>query len=447
MKVIIYGATEAAYLIANKLYIEHDITVISEAEELPDAFNKLDLSFVQGNPSSTKVLKAAGIESTDVFIAASPVDERNIVACWNAGKFADVQTLCFVSKFEYFRDNEGFHIDAGIDYIIWPEKLLTQEIFRVITIPEAVDAEEFAGGKVNLLEYKIKNSSKLVSKQIKNCHFPQNTLILGISREGQLFIPTGSSVIQADDKLLFMGFRRNLEELYREYIDEKSSQIRSVTIIGGGNVGFMLAEMLESLKIKTKIIEKNYERCEYLSENLKESLVLNADGTDIELLESEDIGNSDIAVCVTNNDEKNLLCSLLVKQLGVKKVITRVNSVANASLFEKVGVDVALSPLQSAIDEVNNKFIETDINILATVERGQGEVFETTIAENFKSIELMNMKFPANAIVATIKRGHKILIPKGDTLIRANDILFVFTTTDNAPVIKDFFKNEKYYEI
>ena len=427
MKVIIYGATEAAYLIANKLYIEHDITVISEAEELPDAFNKLDLSFVQGNPSSTKVLKSAGIESTDVFIAASPVDERNIVACWNAGKFADVQTLCFVSKFEYFRDNEGFHIDAGIDYIIWPEKLLTQEIFRVITIPEAVDAEEFAGGKVNLLEYKIKNSSKLVSKQIKNCHFPQNTLILGISREGQLFIPTGSSVIQADDKLLFMGFRRNLEELYREYIDEKSSQIRSVVIIGGGNVGFMLAE--------------------YLSENLKESLVLNADGTDIELLESEDIGNSDIAVCVTNNDEKNLLCSLLVKQLGVKKVITRVNSVANASLFEKVGVDVALSPLQSAIDEVNNKFIETDINILATVERGQGEVFETTIAENFKSIELMNMKFPANAIVATIKRGHKILIPKGDTLIRANDILFVFTTTDNAPVIKDFFKNEKYYEI
>ena len=262
-----------------------------------------------------------------------------------------------------------------------------------------------------------------------------------------MFIPTGSSVIQADDKLLFMGFRRNLEELYREYIDEKSSQIRSVVIIGGGNVGFMLAEMLESLKIKTKIIEKNYERCEYLSENLKESLVLNADGTDIELLESEDIGNSDIAVCVTNNDEKNLLCSLLVKQLGVKKVITRVNSVANASLFEKVGVDVALSPLQSAIDEVNNKFIETDINILATVERGQGEVFETTIAENFKSIELMNMKFPANAIVATIKRGHKILIPKGDTLIRANDILFVFTTTDNAPVIKDFFKNEKYYEI
>lgn len=145
----------------------------------------------------------------------------------------------------------------------------------------------------------------------------------------------------------------------------------------------MLAKSLETLKIKTKIIEKSYERCQCLSQELSNTLILNGDGTDLKLLDEEDIGSSDVVISVTNNDERNLLCSLLSKQLGVKRVIARVSKVLNIPLFEKVGIDIAISPKNSAINEVRNDLLENDVDILATVEQGQGEVLEIAVQREF----------------------------------------------------------------
>lgn len=444
MKIIIYGSTDIAFLVARELFEHNDITIIDEKEELPDSFNKLDLSFIQGSAANLQVLESAGIQDAEIFIAASASDESNIISSWSAKKAANVETACFVRKEEYIsnlssKEGDFYHSELGVDHMIWPEELLTQELFRIITVPEAIDVEDIETNKVSLFEYKVKEESLILDKPIKNCNIPDNTLIVGITRDSKLFIPDGNTHLQLNDKVICMGAQAELNSLANSFAPENKN-VTNVAIIGGGSVGYMLAQDLEKVNLKIKLIEKDFPRCEFLSEKLKETLVLNCDGTDLEFLQNEDIGSNDVVVSVTNNDEKNLLCSLLAKQLGVKKVITRVSNPANVDLFEKVGIDVAVSPKEAAINEVRNKLLEPNVNILATVERGQGEVLEITMPESIKDTKLMDVKLPAKAIVATIKRGHKVIIPKGNTLIRANDTLFVFTTNEDAPKIKEYFK-------
>lgn len=444
MKIIIFGATEMGCLLATEFFEDHDITIIDKEENRTDEFNKLDISFVQGNASDISVLKTADIKNADVFIACTGIDEANIVACLAAKRVSGVRTICFVSKEEYKNTLNAEKTDADycnffIDYIIWPEELLTQDIFRVITVAHALDVENFADGHARLLEYKVAPHLPIIGKKIKDCGFTNGTLIVGITRDCQLFIPNGETTLCEDDKLIFMGTSHSLDILAGTFFHEKEL-VKSAAIIGGGNVGLMLAKSLEAVKIKTKIIEKDYERCKFLSQELRHTLVLNGDGTDLKILDEEEIGSSDVVVSVTNNDEKNLLCSLLSKQLGVKRVIARVSKVVNIPLFEKVGIDIAISPKNSAISEVKNDLAETNVDILATVEQGQGEVLEIKVQPEFDRKRVMDLKFPVRAIIGVIQRKNGVIIPKGDTEMKTGDILIIFTKAEDVCKIKEFFK-------
>ena len=444
MKIIIYGASEFGYLIANEFYQQHDVVVIDLEENKTDEFDKLDISYISGNAADIKVLRQANAKSEDVFIACTPDDEANIVACGVAKRLAKVKTICFVTKEEYkrtfaaLRDVTDAPVATTIDSVIWPEELLTEEIFRIITVAKALDVENFAHGRAKLLEYKIEKNSVLVDKKVRDCEFPSETLIVGLTRGGELFVPYGETVLKEDDKAIFMGSSHSLDILAGKFFHDKDVN-RTVTIIGGGNVGLMLAKDLEKLKFKVKIIEKNAKRCELLSETLENSLVLNGDGTNLELLNEEDIAESDVLISVTNNDEKNLLCSLLAKQLGVKRVIARVAKLFNIPLFEQVGIDIAVSSKFSALHEVKNQFNENNIGILATVEQGKGEVLDIVIPENFEAKKLMEIKLPTRAVIGIINRKKRVIIPKGDTLVMPNDEIIVFTRNEDAQNIRDFF--------
>ena len=444
MKIIIYGASEFGYLIANEFYQQHDVVVIDLEENKTDEFDKLDISYISGNAADIKVLRQANAKSEDVFIACTSDDEANIVACGVAKRLAKVKTICFVTKEEYkrtfaaLRDITDAPVATTIDSVIWPEELLTEEIFRIITVAKALDVENFAHGRAKLLEYKIEKNSVLVDKKVRDCEFPSETLIVGLTRGGELFVPYGETVLKEDDKAIFMGSSHSLDILAGKFFHDKDVN-RTVTIIGGGNVGLMLAKDLEKLKFKVKIIEKNAKRCELLSETLENSLVLNGDGTNLELLNEEDIAESDVLISVTNNDEKNLLCSLLAKQLGVKRVIARVAKLFNIPLFEQVGIDIAVSSKFSALHEVKNQFNENNIGILATVEQGKGEVLDIVIPENFEAKKLMEIKLPTRAVIGIINRKKRVIIPKGDTLIMPNDEIIVFTRNEDAQNIRDFF--------
>ena len=443
MKIIIFGATEIGCLLATEFFEDHDITIIDKEENKTDEFNKLDISFVGGNVCDVSVLKEADIQNADVFIACTAIDEANIVACLTAKKIGGIRTICFISKEEYrntlcFEKNNMNCGDFFIDYIIWPEELLMQDIFRIVTVAEALDVENFADGKARLMEYKVKPNLSIVGKKVKDCNFTQDTLIVGITRNSELFIPNGETEILPDDKIIFMGTSHSLDILAGTFFHEKEI-VKNAAIIGGGTVGLMLAQNLEMLKIKTKIIEKSYDRCQYISQYLKNTLIINGDGTNLKLLDEEEIGSADVVISVTNNDEKNLLCSLLSKQLGVKRVVARVSKVLNIPLFEKVGIDVAVSPKNSAISEVKNDLAENDVDILATVEQGLGEVLEIKVSPEFHNKKIMELKFPSPAIVGTIQRRGQVIIPYGLTELKAGDTMIIFTTAEDAGTIKEFF--------
>lgn len=443
MKIIIYGANEVGSLIAAEFYEDHDITVIDPDPKALEGFSRLDIAYMQGDGGSVSVLKEAGIGDCDVFIACTNTDEANIVACIMAKHLLVPKVACFVSRKESLESLKEVKNDVScesllhFDAIVWPEKLLQREIFRIITVPDAIDVEDFLYCKARLLEYRIKEDFALLKKPLKDCDFPEDVLVVGIVRDEELFIPHGEAEFKLNDKAIFMGTPDGLNLIVEKFFARGA--LRNVTIIGGGSVGYELGKSFERAHIKTKIIENNYERSKFLSENIKHSLILHADGTNLDLLRQENIEESSVVICVTDNDEKNLLCSLLLKQLCAKRVIARVSRPEAASLFEKVGVDIAISPKEAAIHEIRKTLIEPHEGILATVERGLGEIVQINVPKNYTARKLLELRLPKKALVAIIQRNNKVIIPKGQTLIMAQDSLIVFTMSENVQAIKDYF--------
>ncbi|MCQ2753888.1 MAG: Trk system potassium transporter TrkA [bacterium] len=444
MKIIIFGANEIGATIVSQFSKENDITVIDNERKKSDIQDKFDVSYVVGSASDIEVLKTANIKDAELFIACTDSDELNIIACLTAKKFCNICTMCFVKK-EGYKSSLGYAKDADynsefyIDYVIWPEELLTQEIFRIITVAKALDVENFANGRARLLEYKIAGNSVLVNKTVKSCGFPKETLIVGITRGDDLFIPSGETVLQEDDKVIFMGLSHSLDVLAGMFFHEKEL-VKKVVIIGGGEVGLRLAKNLEALKYKLKIVEKSEARCEFLAEELSNTLVIHGDGTDLELLTEEEIGSADVVVSVTNNDEKNLLCSLMAKQLGVNRVISRVSAAPNASLFEKVGIDVTISMQTAALNEIKSNVCGPNIGILATVEQGKGEVMNILLPQDYEGKKVMDLKLPAKGVIGIIQRRNRVIIPNGATQVLGDDNLIIFTTSENATLIREYFK-------
>lgn len=444
MNLLIYGATELGYMVALRLYQEHSITLMDDLEKIPEKFNNLDISFISGSGADVDALEQAEVKKCELFIACALLDEANIVACWTVKKIVDIETICFVCTMELYKNlaspkQNRYLTRYDIDTIIWPEQLLTQDIFRIISVPDAIDVEYFAEGRAKLFEYRIKEDSILLDTRVMDCSFPKDVLIVGITRDQNLFIPDGSTVIKEDDKVIFMGTGPALDSLAAT-IFQANNRTHTAVLIGGGSVGFMLAQKLEQAGIRVKLIEQDKSRCVFLADKLKKSLILHGDGTDLELLEGESVNDADVIVCVTNNDEKNLLCSLLVKQLGSdKRIITRVSNVRTAQLFERVGIDVVVSARESALKELLNRVQARNVDILALVEGGQGEVLRLTLPDDFADTRVIDLKFEVQAIIGIVKRGRLLLIPRGDTVLQAGDQLKIFTMAEDAETIKVLF--------
>lgn len=443
MKILIYGATESGYMAARHLSKDHDVTVLDEQDRLPERFGNLDISFISGSGSDISVLQHADAAHVDLFVACSELDEANIVACWTIKRIADVETICFVQKMVLYKNlvfcmQSHYRTPYDIDTIIWPEQLLSQDIFRIISVPEAIDVEYFAKGRAKLFEYRIKENSIIRDKRVMDCDFPENVLIVGITRDNNLFIPNGSSIIELNDKVVFMGTGPALDLLTARFF-QKSSKIRKAVVIGGGNVGYLLSEQLERTGIKVTVIERDPTRCSFLADNLKKSLVLCGDGTDFELLESSAVADPDVTICVTDNDEKNLLCSLLVKQISSCRIITRVRNFQTEQLFDRVGIDVVISPREAALRDLLNHVQTRNIDILALVEGGQGEVVQVIIPDDFQETRVTELAFQARAIIGVVQRGRQIIIPNGNTVIHKGDLLRIFTMSADAEVIKSMF--------
>jgi len=444
MKISIIGGGEIGYALAKALAGDHEVFVMDHDAAISGRFAALDVQFIHGSATSSSDLRRAKVDGADFLVAATGLDEVNIVACSIANSLGDPETVCIVSNDDLHspigeRDTLRQHF--GIDRIIWPEGQLAADIERVVAAPGAIDAEVFAGGQVRLLEYRLGEESSLAGQQVAALGLPHGALLVGLKREDDFFIPHGGTRLQVADKVVVMGTRDAMREVQgRVRPGSTSAGPQLVTIIGGGDVGFRLAQNLDRVPhVTLRIIERDAARGEMLAATLTRALVLSGDGTDLELLEAEQIGASDVLISVIDNDERNLLASLLGRQLGVRKIITRVGKPANLRLFERVGIDVALSARGAAVQAVIHHVEGGKAHLLAVLEEGQGKVLELVVPAMFEATPLRDLGSPREAIVGAILRHGTAVVPRGSDVIYPGDHLLVVATADSVDRVRNFF--------
>jgi len=445
MRIVIVGGGQIGSSLARALAATHEVVVIDHAPHVADVFQSMDVEFLPGSGTSEEVLSRAGVQDCEFFVAATGLDEVNIVACALANRLGRPQTICLVSRAEFLDSSgEGGGLRAfGIDRVVWPEAQLASDIERIVTAPGAIDAEVFAGGIVRLLEYRLEAGSPLTATILGSLHLPRGSLIVAVKRGGRIFVPRGTTQLQAGDKVIVMGTPEAMHAVEALVHPGRAGGRLQVTIIGGGDVGFQLAEKLEQApSLDLRVLESDPDRGAWLAAKLRRTLVLNGDGTDLEFLESENVGRSDVLVSVIDNDERNLLASLLGRQLGVPKVITRVGRNANLRLFERVGIDVAISARGAAVVSILHQITGGTTSLLAVVEHGEARVFELVVAPSFESRQLKDMGTSEDAIVAAILRGNRAVVPRGDDRINAGDRIVVFCTQAAADRVRQYFTRE-----
>ena len=442
MRILIIGGGQVGYGLSQALAARHEVVVVDHAPEAADRFEKLDVEFVAGGGTSRETLRRAGIERADVFIACTGLDEVNIVACGMATQIRETRTICFVSREDFLRLSAGEDGLAhfGIDRVVWPEAQLADDIERIVSTPGAIDAEVFADGAVRLLEYRLDAGSPLAAERVADLHLPAGSLLVAVRRGESFFIPRGDTRLAAGDKAVVMGTPEAMAEVQRRMTVGLNVERQAVTIIGGGDVGLRLAERLDSVaSISLRVIERDQSRGEVLAARLNRALVLQRNGTDLALLESEDIGRSDVLVSVIDNDEKNLLASLLGRQLGVKRIITRVSEPANLRLFERVGVDVAISARGAAIAAVLHEVEGGPASLLAVLEQGEGRILELEVPARFVGRALKDLAPPRDSIIGAILRTRRAIVPRGADRLEGGDRLIVFSTRAAADEVRMFF--------
>ncbi|MBU0575579.1 MAG: Trk system potassium transporter TrkA [Proteobacteria bacterium] len=435
MKVIIIGAGEVGYHIADSLSREGiDTVVIDRNEErLLEISDTLDVQTILGSGSSPDVLKRADIGNADMVVAVTDSDETNMIACLLASTQSRIPIrIARIRNPELNEDSRLFKSDClNIDLCINPEREAVNYMMDCLEFPGASEVFSFAGGRIRMLGFPIDLNAAVVGKSLIALRAMEpgfKVLITAMVRNEKFIVPRGDSVIEAGDYLFAVADASRVRELLR-FFGRDTEPPRRIIIIGGGNTGLMLAEQIEKRGISVKLIEKRRDKCELLAAHLEKTIVLHGDGTSQELLKEENIGETDFFIAVTNDEEANILGALLAKQLGARKVISLIKRIDYIPLVARVGIDGVINPRHAAIGRILH-FIRKGKIISATPLRDErAEAFEFVALETSDITErpFKEMHFPQGTIVGAIVRGEEIIIPDGDSVILPGDHVVIFT--------------------
>ncbi|MHC4960110.1 MAG: Trk system potassium transporter TrkA [Planctomycetota bacterium] len=445
MRIVLVSSGQVARHFAAELSREYDVAVVHDGDEGRAELEKLDVELLDGKGNDADALSRAGVAKAEFLIACSRSDEMNLLACLTARRLGQAQTICLVEKEEYVKTFHGGAPELGVDHIVWPPKMLADKIEKILAVPGATDVGSFARGQISLLEYRLAEDMPIVGRPLAEIRaLPPGILIVAVTREDEWFVPRGQSVLKPGDRVHFWGRSEAMHELsewFDHHLGVKGTG--DVVIVGGGTVGAQLAKSLERNPThKVKLIELELDRCDELAEELSEALVLQGDGCDIDLLEAERVRYARALVAVTDSDEKNLLASLLGRQLGIPKVITRVSSAANRRVFERVGIDVPISARGTAMEAVMHMIRHREVDLLATLGEGHGEVLEVTMPADFTPTALKEIVLPPDSIVAALVRRESAIVPSGATLISPGDHCLVICNVERVEgVLKALLEN------
>ena len=436
MKILILGAGQVGSSLAENLAHEaNDITVIDKNEDTLHLLqDRLDIRTVTGHASHPDILRAAGAEDADMLVAVTDSDETNMVACQIAYSVFHTPTkIARIRAIEYLSQPSLFSTTAlPIDFLISPEQLITDYIKRLIEHPGALQVLDFADGQVQLVGVKAYYGGPLVGHELRTLrdHMPKvDTRVAAIYRRNRAILPEGHTVIEADDEVFFIAATKDIRAVMSE-LRRLDKPYKRIMIVGGGNIGKRVAQALET-KYQVKILEHDQERTRVLSNELKKTIVLHGDAADQDLLLEENIEKTDVFCALTNDDEANILSSMLAKRRGARKVMTLINRAAYVDLIQSGDIDIAISPQQATIGSLLTHIRRGDVVKVHSLRRGAAEAIEaiahgdaTTSKVVGRKIE--ELKLPQDTTIGAIVRGDEVIIAHHDTVIQSEDHVILF---------------------
>ncbi|MDX5151261.1 MAG: Trk system potassium transporter TrkA [Acidiferrobacterales bacterium] len=453
MKIIILGAGQVGTSVAENLVNEaNDITIVDiDQQKLVELQSRLDLRAVDGNCAHPSVLERAGTEDADLILAVTDSDEVNMAACQIAYTLFHTPTkIARIRSLDYLSHPEIFAQDAiPVDVIISPEQIVTDYIRRLIECPSALQVLDFAGGLVQLVAIKAYYGGPLVGHELKDLrkHLPKvDTRVAAIYRRDRPIIPTGTTVIEADDEVFFISARKNLRAVMSE-LRRLDNPVKRVMLVGGGNIGRRLAKTLEESKYSVKLIDHNPERTRQVAEELHHTIVLNGDAADEDLLVQEGIEGMDVFCALTNDDEANILSAMLAKRLGARKVMSLINRGAYVDLTQNVGnIDIAISPQHATIGSLLAHVRRGDVVAVHSLRKGAAEAIEAVAHGDRATSKVVgraieDIDLPHGATIGAIVREDEVIVAHHDTVIEANDHLIIFVIDKKQiPAVEKLFQ-------
>lgn len=452
MKIVILGAGQVGASVAESLVSEqNDITVVDiDGPRLRALQDRLDLRTVIGNASHPSVLREAGIEDADLLVAVTQSDETNLVACKLATRMFNVPRRIARVRAPEFLENEhvlgreGFEVDLAI----CPEQVLTDYLVKLVEFPEALQVLDFAGGKVSLVAVRAFSGGPMVGRPIRDlrAHVPGvDARIVAVFRQDKSMVPDGDTVIEAGDEVFCLAATRDIRRVMHE-LRRMDHPVRSVMIAGGGRIGVRLARALERDYV-VKVVEHNKQRGELIAARLQRALVLAGDATDEDLLEEERIAEMDLFIAVTNDDENNIMSSLLAKRMGARRVVSLINRRSYVDLVQSGQIDIALSPAQATIGKLLAHVRRGDVVAVHSLRRGAAEALEAVVHGDRKSCRVTGrrvdeIELPPGSLIGAVVRGDEVLMAHHDTRIDAGDHVIVFVSDK-----KNLSRVEKLFQV
>ena len=453
MNIILVGCGKIGLKIIEKLSNEneHNITVIDLRQKIVNEIvNNYDAMGVVGDCISADILEEAGVKEADILIAATGSDELNFTTCLLAKKMGNCQTIARMRKPEYRKTIGLFKDDLGLALVINSDVSAAQEISRVLKFPSAIQIDTFAKGRIEILKFRIPQDSILCNLKLADMSTKLNcdVLVCGVERGSDVYIPAGDFVLQQGDLVSIVSTYHNCSSFFKK-IGIKSSRIKDTIIIGGGVMGYYLADMLIKSGISVKIIEQKKERCEELSYLLPKATIINGDGNDNALLLEEGIEHADSVVALTNIDEENIILSLFARSKTKGKLITKINRIEYDDVIRKLDLDTIIYPKTLTAENVlrfvrakNNSLNSSNIETMHFILDGKAEALEFQIREASPIVgkTLFDLKIKKNVLIACISRNGKTIIPRGQDTVEIGDTVIIVTTNVGLKDINDILE-------
>ena len=446
MKIVIAGAGDVGSHLARLLsYEKKDITIIDlDAERLQKIASQIDVAVVRGSATSYKVLKDAETRRADLFIAVTESEEVNLVASMIAKQLGAKKTVARITNEEFLMDRKSVDLaEIGIDELISPESLAAREIKRLLRIAAVTDTFEFDQGLLSLIGITIDHQSALVNRPLAETaalNPSNNYIIVAVLRGSRTIIPNGETTLQVNDHVYFIA-QPNGIDLVLELTGKREIEIKNMMILGGSKAGYHTARKL-SPDYKIKLIERDKEKCFTLADELPDTLVINGDGRNVDLLEQEGLADMDAFIALTGDSETNIISCLVAKDRGVKKTVALVENSDYIQLSQNIGVDTMINKKLIAANFIFRYIREGDVISIAGIHGVEAEILEYEVNRNCKIAQrrLRDLKFPKEAVIGGVIRDQRGYIALGDFLFEDHDRVVVLSKREALSEVEAFFK-------